>query len=182
MGRIAADAGVSSALPAYFFEDKAGVYEAVLDRVFAQREAVLRPVGERVVAEARAAAPLRETDLRHALGAVVGTYVDFLQGHPHFVRLMAWEALQESRRSGPARPPHSTAVQDALDGVLAALPGPRRPPAERRQLHITTIGLCFFPFAHNDTMLAGIGVDAHDARFGAARVRHIVDLLVAALT
>lgn len=181
MGRIAAAAGVSSALPAYFFGGKRGLHEAVLDRQYAQREAILRPVVDRVTRSVAAAAPLDEAALRRALSDVVGGYVDFLAAHPEFVRLMGWEALDEGRRDGPARPPHSTAMQDGLDAILAALGGRRRSAAERRMLLITTVGLCFFPDAHADTMLAGLGVDARDGRFRAARVRHVVDVLVATL-
>ncbi|PTL60600.1 TetR/AcrR family transcriptional regulator [Paraconexibacter algicola] len=181
MGRIAADAGVSSALPAYFFGDKDGLYEAVVGRELDAREAALRPVADRVralVADARR--PLDDATLRRALAAIVGGYVGFLAERPAFVRLMAWEALNEGRRIGPARPPHSTAVQDALDVVLDGLAVPW-PPAARRQLLVTTVGLCFFPDAHADTMLAGLGIDATAPRWRAARVRHVVDVLAAAL-
>jgi TetR/AcrR family transcriptional regulator len=181
MGRIAKDAGVSSALPAYFFGGKDGLYEAVIVRQFEIREATLGPVVRTVRRRvADAGAPLDEPTLRRALTDIVGGYVGFLADHSEFVRLMAWEALNEGRRTGPARPPHSTAVQDALDAILDALGG-RRPPAERRQLLVTTVGLCFFPDAHADTMLAGLGIDAGERRWRAARVRHVVDVLVAAL-
>lgn len=181
MGRIAKDAGVSSALPAYFFGDKDGLYEAVIVRQFELREATLGPVVERVRARVAAGSnPLDEDTLRKALTDIVSGYVGFLAAHPEFVRLMAWEALHEGRRTGPARPPHSTAVQDALDAIHGAL-GVRRTPAERRQLLITTVGLCFFPDAHADTMLAGLGVDAAEPRWRAARVRHVVEVLLAAL-
>ncbi len=181
MGRIAQEAGVSSALPAYFFGDKEGLYDAVVQRQFAVREARLRPVVDRVRALVDGAAPLDEATLRRALGEIVEGYVGFLAEHPEFVRLMAWEALNEGRRTGPARPPHSSAVQDALDAIIDALDGPRRPPAVRRHLLITTVGLCFFPDAHADTMLAGLGIDARDRRWRGTRVQHVVDVLVAAM-
>ncbi len=181
MGGIAGDAGVSSALPAYFFGDKEGLYDAVMERQFAVREATLRPVVDRVRDLVDGGRPVDEATLRRALHAIVGGYVDFLATHPEFVRLMAWEALNEGRRTGPARPPHSSAMQDALDAILDTLDGPRRPPAARRQLLITTVGLCFFPDAHADTMLAGLGIDAGEPRWRAARVRHVVDVLVAAV-
>lgn len=182
MGRIARDAGVSSALPAYFFGDKDGLYEAVIDRQFRLREEHLQPMVERVRSRVDSGtSPLDDDTVRRALHDVVDGYVGFLAAHPEFVRLMAWEALNEGRRTGPARPPHSTAVQDALDAILDAAGGRRRPPAERRQLLVTTVGLCFFPDAHADTMLAGLGIDAREPRWRAARVRHVVDVLVAAI-
>ncbi len=181
MGRIAQDAGVSSALPAYFFKDKAGLHDAVIERQFAVREATLRPVVERVRDQIADHVPLDDETMRRALTSVVDGYTSFLARHPDFVRLMAWEALNEGRRTGPARPPHSSAIQDALDAILDALDGPRRTPAARRHLLVTTVGLCFFPDAHADTMLAGLGIDAREPRWRAARVRHVVDVLVAAV-
>lgn len=181
MGRIAADAGASSALPAYFFGGKDGLYEAVLERLFARREETLRPVVDRVRARVAAAAPLTQDDLRQALTELVGAYVGFLDTTPAFVRLMAWEALHEGRRAGASRPPHSTAMQEGLEAILDALPGPPRRGDERRQLLITTIGLCFFPYAHDDTMLAGLGTSVRTRGFRTRRIRHVVGVLCAAL-
>ena len=44
LGEIGRRAGVSSALPAYFFGGKDGLYDAVLERLLAEREARLEPL------------------------------------------------------------------------------------------------------------------------------------------
>jgi AcrR family transcriptional regulator len=169
-------AGVSTALPAYFYAGKEGLYRAVLDRLLAEREARLTPVAAAAVAAREAG-----QGLRAALEILVGGYVDFLLERPALVRLMGREALDGGRRLGPA-PRHSLAVQDGLERLAASVPpapgvAGGGPAAEPDQLVITLVALCFFPIEHNDTMLAAMGLDALDGAFAAARQRHVVDVL-----
>jgi Tetracyclin repressor-like, C-terminal domain len=51
-------------------------------------------------------------------------------------------------------------------------------PFEPRQLIISVIALCFFPFAHQATLLGPLGLDARDPRFLADRKAHVTDLLL----
>lgn len=168
-------AGVSAALPAYFFADKEGVYRAIMERLLADREERLGPFA------ALAGETLEATgDLRLGLEILIGGYVDFLREREALVRLMGREALDGGRRLGP-EPRHSVAVEDGLARIvrwLAPRPGPSVDP---RQLLITTVGLCFFPIEHNDTMLAAIGLDATSDSFTEARKRHVIDVLVRVL-
>ncbi|MDQ4130455.1 MAG: hypothetical protein M3133_05620 [Actinomycetota bacterium] len=43
---------------------------------------------------------------------------------------------------------------------------------------MSAIALCFFPLAHNDTLLRPLGLDAEDPRFVAQRKVHVVELLL----
>jgi AcrR family transcriptional regulator len=169
-------AGVSAALPAYFFGDKEGLYRAAMARLLAEREARLSPLA------ALAGETLEATgDLRAGLEILIDGYIDFLRERQALVRLMGREALDGGRRLGP-EPRHSVAVEEALARVVRWLPPRPGPSVDPQQLLITTVGLCFFPLEHNDTMLAAMGLDATSDGFARARKRHVVDVLVRVLT
>lgn len=171
MQAIGRRAGVSAALPAYFFGGKAALYRTMMERLLAEREARLAPLGD------QAAATLEATDdLRAALEILIDGYVDFLCERHALVRLMGREALDGGRRLGP-EPRHSIAVQASLDRLVSSLPARQAKGIDREQLLITTVALCFFPIEHNETMLAAMGRDATSDRFMQARKRHVVDVL-----
>jgi len=171
MGEIGRRAGVSSALPAYFFGSKEALYGAMLERLLAAREERLEPLAARAADELE-----RGGRLRPALELLIDGYIDFLRERTALVRLMAREALDGGRRLGPG-PRHSVAVQGGLARFVRSLPPRPGPPVDPEQLLITTVALCFFPIEHNETMLAAMGLDATSDAFAAARKRHVVDVL-----
>jgi TetR/AcrR family transcriptional regulator len=167
-------AGVSPTLPAYFFGGKRGLYEAVVERLFADRDSALDPVCAAATRRLEAADG-RDGALRAALETLVGGYLDFLRARPAFVQLMARDALDHGRRA--TTPRHSLAFQRGVSEVLQTLSAPKGPALDPEQLLLTTVALCFFPLEHDATMLAGLGYSAFDDDFIDARKRHVVDVL-----
>jgi AcrR family transcriptional regulator len=160
---IADAAGVSRGMPGYAFGSKAKLYEAVLERAFAQPRALA----------ARLAAMLGDGG-EEELDATVAAYIDFLASHPLYVRLLQRAALDGGGRLGHG-PAHVGALEDAV-----TLVGDFFTPAtgdDPRQLLVSLLAMCFFPFAHRDTLLAPLGLDADDPTFLAERKAHVLGLL-----
>jgi len=170
LGEIGRRAGVSAALPTYFFGGKEQLYAAVLERLLAERERRLEPL-------AAAAEQFERTgELRPALELLIDGYIDFLCERTALVRLMGREALDHGRHLAPG-PRHSVAVAEGLARFVRSLSPAPGPSVDPEQLLITTVALCFFPIEHNDTMLAAMGLDATSEHFATARKRHVVDVL-----
>ncbi len=171
LAQIGRRAGASAALPAYFFGGKPALYEAVLERLLAEREQRLGPLADDAAEQLE-----RSGRLRPALELLIDGYIDFLRERPALVRLMGREALAGAHRLAPG-PRHSVAVAGGLARFVRSASPPPGPAVDPQQLLITVVALCFFPIEHNDTMLAAIGLDATAEQFAAARKEHVVDVL-----
>lgn len=179
IGRVA---GVSRGMPSYFFGSKDGLYVAVLERVFAAREAFL---DERF---ARALAQLPEPpvvaddqSLRRALEEAVDGYLAFLREYPTFVKLMEREALERGEHLEPTRP-RPLAVHHLLVELLARVTG-RRPTARlTKRLTLMFVSLLFFPEAHAGTLVRSLDFELGDPRARREWRDTVVDLLVHAVT
>jgi len=168
--QIASAAGVSRGMPNYAFGSKKDLYEAVLDRAFTSPQAM--------IADFSAVAG---KDVRQAVAAFVDAFVDYLAARPAYVRLLQRAALDDDGYMTAAAGT-AAAVQAGINaaGSLAGASGVRA--FEPRQLIISVIALCFFPFAHQATLLDPLGLNAQDPRFLADRKAHIIDLLLYGLT
>lgn len=181
MQEIGAAAGLSRGAPAYIFGSKRELYEVVLERAFEQRHEALAGALDAVARASQSAPPPTETgrdrvdDLERSLRPAVTAYVDFLAERPAFVRLMQWEALQGGGRLR-ATPRRSSAIED----LVAAVAGASGEPASR-QLVLSFVALCFFPFEHAATMLPPLGGDIADRDFREERIRHVARTLAAAI-
>lgn len=176
---VGREAGMSGTLPSYFFGDKEGLYDAVIARLFADRDAALGTV----CAEALELAAGGGTEAaRAALNRLVHGYLEFVERRPAFVRVMARDAMDHERRERVTARRHSTAFHEGVVGIIAAF-GPEPGPAtDADQLVISLIALCLFPLEHDSTLLAGMGYVARSPGFSERRVDHVVDLLARALT
>jgi TetR/AcrR family transcriptional regulator len=166
--QVGAIAGVSRGTPGYFFRSKAELYQAVLDRSFAEvREAVR--AGR---ARALASREIPET----ILAGAVSDYFDFLGARPNFVRLIEREALNGGRL--PEGVSHISAGQEALAAISAELGLDDSPSGEAAQLLLSIISLCWFPLIHGRTVAPAVGVRLDDADDLERRKRHVISLVL----
>ncbi len=168
LNEVGTAAGVSRGTPGYFFGSKADLYQAVLDRSFAEvREAVR-------TGRARALASSQSPDA--ILAGAVSDYFDFLAARPNFVRLIEREALGGGALLDGAS--HLTAGQDALAAISAELGLDDAPSGDAAQLLLSIIALCWFHLIHARTVAPAVGVSLARPADLERRKRHIVDLVL----
>lgn len=161
LGEVGAAAGVSRATPSYFFGSKDGLYRAVLERVFADRDAAVRAAFAPVAAWATGDDGL--SALRDALERAVTGYLEFLLERPAFVRLLQWEGLSDGGRLADA-PRDSRAMGEALEAVRTRLDG-----FDVQEALLVLVSLAFSPVTQRTTFLVALG---HDLEDPAGRRRH----------
>jgi AcrR family transcriptional regulator len=153
-------AGVARSTPAYFFGSKEALYDAALARVVARGRKAMTSAAGGVDASPEA-----------VVESYVGAFLAFLAEDRNFLRLIQREALGDaSRVSGFVRP----WVEEALTAV--------RPAAERagvspERLVLDLAALCWYPFAHEHTLLPALGMKARDPAFLDEQKRHLGDLV-----
>jgi TetR/AcrR family transcriptional regulator len=159
---IAEAAGVARSTPAYFFRSKEALYDAVLARAVTRaQEAMARAyaVGD----EDRSAEDAVET--------YVGAFVDLL-GHDHnFVRLIQREALEDGSRVA------EFFVRSVDEAVAALAPAAEKAGMSPQRLVLDLAALCWYPFAHEHTLMPALGMKARDPAFLDEQKRHLGDLV-----
>ncbi len=160
--QIGRSAGVSRTTPIYFFGSKEALYDAVLERVIARgQEAMARAYAEGVDAESP----------EDAVEAYAAAFIDFLGHDENFLRLMQREAL---RNESPVVEYFGRAVEEAVV-ALGPVADKAGIPPERLILDLTA--LCWYPFAHEHTLLPALGMKARDPAFLEEQKRHVGDLV-----
>lgn len=161
---VGAEAGLSRGTPGYFFGSKDGLYRAVLERAFSRVQRSIDEAYERA---------LLEDDGREAIRGLVATYLEF---PPEFIRLIEREALsggtvlQELPERARSLPQAIAAIKNISREHLREV--------DPALLLVSLVALCWFPFAHEDTMLKALGLDPRDAEFRAVYADHITNLLM----
>jgi TetR/AcrR family transcriptional regulator len=90
---IAAASGYNKSLIFHYFEDKLGLYIAVIRRMKEHGESLqmgfLRPLleSDTILHDAG--------EFRMLLEQIIGESFDFLQSHPNFLRIFSWEAAEQ---------------------------------------------------------------------------------------
>jgi TetR/AcrR family transcriptional regulator len=168
LNEVGTAAGVSRGTPGYFFGSKADLYQAVLDRSFAEvREAVR-------AGRARALASHQTSDA--ILAGAVSDYFDFLAARPNFIRLIEREALNGGPQLDEVS--HLSAGQEALAAISAELGLDESPSGEAAQLLLSIIALCWFHLIHARTVAPAVGVTLENVDDLERRRRHIVGLVL----
>ena len=160
--QIGDSAGVSRTTPLYFFGSKEALYDAVLKRVIGRGQEAMA----RAYAEGEDAGSPED-----AVESYVGAFLDFLCQDQNFLRLMQREALKGGSRVAEY---FGLAVDEAVIALRPVAAKAGIPP-ERLILDLTA--LCWYPFAHEHTLLPALGMKARDRAFLDEQKRHVGDLI-----
>ena len=160
--QIGEAAGVARSTPAYFFGSKAALYDAVLARVIARAQETM----------ARAYATGEQApSVEDAVESYVGAAIDFLGHDRNFVRLIQREALGEESRVA------EFIGRTVEEGIVALGPAAEKAGITPERLVLDLTALCWYPFAHEHTLLPALGMKARDPAFLDEQKRHIGDLV-----
>jgi AcrR family transcriptional regulator len=161
---VGAEAGLSRGTPGYFFGSKDGLYRAVLERAFHRVQSSIDEAYD---------AALVEADAEQAIRGLVQTYLEF---PPEFIRLVEREALDGGAvlQTLPERLRSLPHVVGAIDAVSRK----HLREVDPRLLLVSIVALCWFPFAHEDTMLKAVGLNPRDPEFRSGYLDHITTLLL----
>lgn len=154
--------GVARSTPAYFFGSKEALYDAVLARVVGRaREAMARAYAEGD----------GDRSPEDAVASYVGALLDFLGRDDNFVRLVQREALADGSRVAEF-------FGRLVDGAVAALtPAAKKAGLSPQRLVLDLAALCWYPFAHEHTLLPALGMNPRDPAFLEAQKQHLSDLV-----
>lgn len=160
--QIGEAAGVARSTPAYFFGSKEALYDAVLARAVARAQASMA----RAYAEGDG-----DRSLEDAVESYIGAYLDFLGHDRNFVRLIQREALEDGSRVAEF---FGRSVEEA---VAALGPAAEKAGISPERLLLDLAALCWYPFAHEHTLLPALGINARDPAFLAEQKQHLGDLV-----
>jgi TetR/AcrR family transcriptional regulator len=160
--QIGEAAGVARSTPAYFFGSKAALYDAVLARVIARA----RETMARAYAKGEHAPSVED-----AVESYVGAAIEFLGHDRNFVRLIQREALGEGSRVA------EFFGRSVEEGIVALAPAAEKAGITPERLVLDLTALCWYPFAHEHTLLPALGMNARDPAFLDEQKRHIGDLV-----
>lgn len=177
LAEIALAAGLSRGAPNYFFGSKEGLYVAVLERVFQDREQATRAAFKPLVSWTEGPS---DGSLENALDQAVGGYMEFLLHRPSFLRLLQREELAGAKHLREA-PRDSRAIEDAFQALRTVAPERGLRTFDVSDAVLLFISLTFSPLAQRSTFIASLGRDLEDSEVRRRHVRlvtsHLLHLL-----
>lgn len=171
---VALAAGLSRGAPSYFFGSKEQLYNAVLERVFQEREQATGEAFRPLIAWTKGAPG---GSLEEALGQAVGGYMEFLLHRPSFLLLLQREELAGARRLRES-PRDSRAIEDAFRALREVAPERGLQPFDVSDAVLLFISLTFSPLAQRSTFMASLGRDLEDPEVRHGHVQLVTDQLL----
>ncbi len=171
--RIAEQAGVNVRMLYYYFENKDGLFLAVLERIYAG------------IREAERALALERLAPADAMRALVRFTWEYYFGHPELIALLNSENLHEGRHiaRSPSIPQWHAPLLDTIRAVLrrGERAGEFRRGADAMQLYISIAALGYFYVSNRYTLSAFFDRDLMAREALDARLAHMTDMVLAYL-
>jgi hypothetical protein len=106
-----------------------------------------------------------------AVESYVGAFLDFLGHDQNFLRLVQREALGDGSRLA------EFFGRSVAEGLAALGPAAAKAGVSPERLVLDLTALCWYPFAHEHTLLPALGMRARDPAFLEEQKRHLGDLV-----
>ena len=175
LAEIGEAAGLSRGTPSYFFGSKEELYQAVLERLYADRTAALQPVFAPLAQWAQG--PNAPESLESVLSRSVDGYLRFLRDRPTYVDIIEREALAGGDRLR-SLDNQSTVMEDAFGALRRRARARGLRNFDVAEIVMCLVALGYMPVAHRNTMLRRHGLEVVDPKFLAQRTRHITGVLL----
>jgi TetR/AcrR family transcriptional regulator len=162
MQEIGEAAGVARSTPAYFFQSKEALYEAVLVRVVKRAETELASAQE---------GDRDDRSPQETVASYVNALVDLLGRDQNLVRLIQRESLREGTRVAEF-------LGRLADGAVAVFtPAARQAGMSPQRLVLDTFALAWYPLVHADTLPTALGMKPREPAFLEEQKQHLADLV-----
>jgi AcrR family transcriptional regulator len=173
LGDVGDAAGVSRGTPSYFFGSKEGLYSAVLQCVFAERQSATAEAFEPLAAWSTQGSGSLQAAIRHAIEG----YLGFLLARPEFVLLIQREDLSGGERLRVAAR-GSQAMTEAFSALRDVAPsrGVRRFKVDDAVMLF--VSLTFSPLTQRATFLAALERDLENRAVRRRHIAFVVDQLM----
>jgi len=167
--QIGRAAGLSRGTPGYFFGVKERLYDAVVERILERARRRLAPAYARL-----GAADAGEQD---QLAALVRTHLDLLAEDPALVRLIQWESVGGEGKILDELAAHAPELLEILRSSAGSVTAHSTAAGADRELLLSAVSLCWFPFAYAEAIGRTLGIDARSPDFLTVHTQAVVAFL-----
>ncbi|MDM0038463.1 TetR/AcrR family transcriptional regulator [Variovorax sp. J22G21] len=169
--RIAAEASVHKRLVYYYFQDKDGLFSAVLESVYEE------------IRDAQLYLDLKDMAPLAALRRLIEFTWDYYIAHPEFITFLNSENLHKARHlaASPRIKELNSPLLQTLAGILerGQKEGVFRAGIDPMQLYITMAGCAYFYLSNIHTLSVGFSCELGSQKMLTQRMLHIIDVVTA---